>query len=138
MNKIILIFTVLVTILSTNSCSLDDGPNFNFIPLSIKEVSLPETFSLNQIYEISVTYDKPNSCSSFRGFDVSKKALTDRNVVVIGIERIDQNNCSEAIVEETATFDFKVVHNQTYLFRFWKGEHTDGTQEYIEIEVPVE
>ena len=138
MKKFFYMFVALVITLTFSSCIKDDAPNFHFVALSIVSAELPETFSLNQTYSIKVTYNKPNKCTDFSGFDVTPKEITTRNVVVVGTKHTDQEACDQAIAEETKTFNFKVIHSQTYIFRFWQSEDSEGNQKYFEIEVPVE
>jgi len=126
-----------ISLLIANSCSKDYEPNFHFVPLQIVSADLPEFFSLNQTYQIRVTYNKPDACTSFSGFDVTPKDVTTRNVVVIGTKRTDQETCDETPTESVATFGFVVQHFQTYIFRFWQGEDANGEQQYFEVEVPV-
>lgn len=124
-------------VLLMNSCIEDDAPNFHFVPLQIVSADLPEFFTLNQTYQIRVTYNQPDACTSFSGFDVTPKDVTIRNVVVIGTKRTDQETCDETPTEGVATFGFEVQHFQTYVFRFWQGENANGEQQYFEVEVPV-
>ncbi len=137
MKKFFFTFLIVTAILTTSSCSNDDEPNFHFVPLSIVSAELPEFFSLDQTYQIRVTYNKPDECTSFGGFDVTTKNVSTRNVVVIGTKHYDQEACAQTIVEETGTFNFKVIHTETYLFRFWQSEDADGNQEYFDVLVPV-
>lgn len=137
MKKIFFRLLFFTTLLLVNSCTNDDAPNFHFVPLQIVSAELPEFFSLNQTYQIRVTYTKPDTCTSFSGFDVTPKDVTVRNVVVIGTTRTDQETCDETPIEGVATFGFVVNHFQTYVFRFWQGEDENGEQQYFEVEVPV-
>lgn len=131
------LFTMLV-LLTVSSCDLgDDGPNFNFVPLEVISVDIPETFDLNETYSIEVTYIQPDGCTFYEGFDFDKPELTTRNVVVVGSQRTDQEVCTQEIREGSARFDFLVLYEETYLFRFWQGEDANGEQQYLEIEVPV-
>ncbi len=130
-------FLLGITILLLGSCSIENESNFSFVPLQIVSAELPESFDLDQTYRISVTYLKPDGCTGFASFDIVDKEVTTRNVVVIGTARTDQEACTQAIVEETRTFDFIVLYPETYVFRFWEGENTNGEQEYFEVEVPV-
>ncbi|EAR02719.1 hypothetical protein FB2170_05510 [Maribacter sp. HTCC2170] len=124
--------------LTFSSCDLeDDGPNFHFVPLQIESVEMPESFDLEETYEIKVTYILPDGCTYYEGFDVFKDDLTTRQVVAIGSQRTDDEACTQAIREEMASFDFIVLHNQTYLFKFYQGEDADGNRQYLEVEVPV-
>ncbi len=137
MKKRFFTFLLLVAGLTISSCSNDSSPNFKFVPLPIISAELPESFTLGHTYKISVTYALPDGCTHFSNFHVTDKDITTRNVVIFGTERTDQEVCTEAIVEETATFNFVVLYSETYIFRFWKGESANGEQEYFEVEVPV-
>ncbi len=132
-----LFFIVFALMLTLSSCIKDDGPNFYYVPLQIESAELPDSFELNETYEIRVTFNRPDGCTSFGGFDVTPHDLTTRNVVVIGTKRTDAEACTEAIEQESRTFNFRVIHAQTYVFRFWHGQDEDGNQEYFEVEVPV-
>jgi hypothetical protein len=119
------------------SCDLNnDGIKFHFIPLQIVDADLPESFSLNEQYEIGVTYLRPNNCTTFEGFDIHETGVTIREVVAIGAE-IEEQECMELTEEVQTTFKFVVLYSDSYLFKFWSGENADGEQEYLEIEVPV-
>ena len=138
MKKTIYALVTLLVIFSLSSCDLgDDGPNFHFVPLQVASVDIPETFDLNETYRIEVTYLIPDGCTYYEGFDFEKDELTTRTVVVVGSKRTDQDACTQAVEERTAGFDFLVLHDQTYLFKFWQGEDANGEQQYLEIEVPV-
>lgn len=120
-----------------SSCSNDDAPNFHFLPLKIMSAELPESFTLNETYKIQVTYNQPDTCTSFAGFDVVDQDITVRNVVVVGTKRTDQEICTENIEKQIASFNFIVKYSQPYTFRFWQGEDENGEQQYFEVEVPV-
>ncbi|MEO0526954.1 MAG: hypothetical protein AAFZ89_06995 [Bacteroidota bacterium] len=136
MKKVCSFLFILLVILSLNSCSIDDGPNFNFVSLQIVSAELPEAFDINQTHEIRVTYLRPNGCTAFEGFDIGNPAATVRNVVAIGSSRTDQV-CEQSITEVDASFQFVALFSETYVFRFWTGEDADGNSQFLEIEVPV-
>lgn len=137
MKRLFFLFAVVVTFTFLGSCSLDDdGPNFRFQALQIVNADLPDSFTLNETYQIQVTYTRPDGCTNFEGFDVTKPELTTRDVVVVGTVRTDLA-CTEVITEETATLNFVVLYNEPYVFRFWQGEGADGEQQFLEIQVPV-
>ncbi len=131
-------FYAVIAVLALSSCTLDDDdPNFNYVALNIVEAELPESFNLNETYDIKVTYQTSNDCSFFEGFDVVREDETVRRVVALGRELIDEDNCKEETVLVTEMFRFIVLYNQPYTFRFWQGENADGENEYLEVEVPV-
>lgn len=124
-------------VLGMTSCKLeDDGVNFRFVALQIVSADLPESFTLNETYEIKVRYLRPSACVYFEGFDITSEDTTTRNVVAIGTDFYEQT-CTQAVEELEATFNFICLYEQTYLFKFWTGEDENGNQQYLEIEVPV-
>lgn len=139
MKKVLLLFLCIASLI-TNSCTLDDGgEKFHFVPLQITAAELPESFSLNQTYQIKVTYSMPNSCTSFEGFDITESDTADnvvRNVVAIGSER-ENLQCTQEMQEMETTFSFLCLYSKTYIFRFWTGEDESGSSQFFEIEVPV-
>lgn len=140
MKKVIVPIIVFMACSLFSSCELDsDSPNFYFTTLEVVEASLPASFELNQTYDIEVTYARPNGCTFFEGFDVSKTAETDRDVVVIGSVLTDQDAvCTQAIEEVTAILPFKVIFTGEYHFRFYAGQDESDNAIYLEYTVPVE
>jgi len=120
-----------------NSCSLnDDGVNFHYEALQIMSVDVPESFNLHQIYTIKVNMLRPDDCTLIEGFNVTSSDVTVRNVVAIGAI-LDKPDCLPLDQEVQDTFQFEVLYDQPYLFRFYTGEDADGEGQYLEIEVPV-
>ena len=131
------VLKVLLLLLVLNACDIgDDGVNYHFITLQITAVSMPETFTLNETYEIGVTVLVPNGCAEFEGFDINSEATTVRTVVAIGTQR-DNIPCTQVVSEIETAFDFVCLYPETYLFRFWTGENEQGVPQYLEVEVPV-
>ncbi len=127
----------LFLLLGLTACELeDDSIKYHFVPLQITSVDMPDSFTLNETYEISVTFIRPSSCTFFEGFDVRQADTTIRNVVAIGSE-IDDQQCAQVVEEVTESFNFLVIYDQDYLFRFWTGEDENGVSEYLEISVPI-
>ncbi|MCK0144160.1 hypothetical protein MWU78_00685 [Arenibacter sp. F26102] len=119
------------------SCDIDDDVNYHFEALQVKSVEMPEAFDYGQIYRIKVTYFRPNNCTFFEGFDVVKEDVTTRKVVTIGTVIEDEDECTGAGEDLVATFNFEVLYDQPYLFRYWTGEDANGEPTYLEITVPV-
>ncbi|WP_047417732.1 hypothetical protein [Cellulophaga sp. Hel_I_12] len=128
---------ILLVLLSFSGCSLEDQENFHFIALPITSVELPESFNLNETYEIKVTYQRTSSCAYFEGFDVVKEDTTIRNVAVIGSMLSDSDDCEEILQEVETSFNFIVLYSDTYLFKFYTGKDENDEAQYLEIEVPV-
>lgn len=138
MKTVSMLLFAVMALLSLSSCDLDkDDANFYFSALPITAAEIPETFDLNRTYEIKVTFNVPDKCTDFVGFDVSKQDLTTRNVVVVGRVLTDPDPCTLANQEITTSFFFEVLYDEPYLFRFWQGESENGEAQFLEVTVPV-
>ncbi|MDE3742263.1 hypothetical protein [Maribacter polysaccharolyticus] len=138
MERTFVVLCALAVALVFNSCDIDgDEQNFHFVSLRIVDVDMPESFELDETYRINVTFALPDGCTYFEGFDVTKEALTTRELVAIGSRRTDQDACVQTIREVEESFDFIVVHTEPYLFRFYQGEDANGDPQFIEFDVPV-
>jgi hypothetical protein len=119
------------------SCSVDDDTiNFNLELLPIESVDIPEEFTLGEVFPITVTYQRPTTCHTFREFYYAKHN-NERTVAVINT--VFENNDCQDIADDmlTATFDFKVTSNGSYIFKFWQGKDENDEDIFLEIEVPV-
>lgn len=132
-----LLFILAALVLNGCSSDNDDDTNFQFITLKITEAQLPESFVLNETYEIQVSYEVPNGCTDFYQFNVVDLDTTVRNIGVIGAERIDLDTCPEAVTEQHSSFNFIVLYNQPYTFRFYQGQDSNDEPVFLEITVPV-
>jgi hypothetical protein len=136
-NVILRVFFFLTPLLFM-SCSLEDNSvDFHFVNLKIVEVELPESFEVYQTYQVKVTYVKPNNCTFFEGFDITKPDTTIRNVVAIGSE-LEDASCSQVAEEVVEYFSFTCYYHDTYTFRFWTAEDENGNAQFLEYEVPVD
>lgn len=119
------------------SCSLDDNDtNFHFEFLPVESATLPDEFVLGNTYTIDYSYYRPSTCHGFHdlsyGISENQRTITVINIVY------EENNC-EPLTDELVerTFDFKVLYDQTYVFKFWQGEDEDGNDLFLTYEVPV-
>ncbi|GGG39340.1 hypothetical protein GCM10011414_05860 [Croceivirga lutea] len=137
MKRIFYTIILLFAVFSVSSCDIDSDENFHFVTLRITDVELPESFIHNQVYNIQVTYERLNGCTYFEGFDVQKPYLTTREIVAIGTE-LDDAQCTHAVEEAVATFNFQVLYDETYTFRFFNGLDENNEPIYLEYEVEVQ
>lgn len=138
MMKRFLVLGCALVLFGVTSCSLDDdGPNFHFTSLEITGADLPEFFELNQTYRIDITYLRPDNCTTYEGLDIAKGDTTLRSVVAIGAVRTDLDDCLEEVTEGQAFFNFSVIYDEPYVFRFYQGDDADGEPLYFETTVPV-
>ena len=121
-----------------NSCTIDDdnGANYDYEFLPIESVDIPEEFIFGETYSINYTYYRPSTCHSF--FDLYYNVENNqRTVAVINIV-YDQSDCeplNEELMERS--FNFTVLDQQTYVFKFWQGQNDVGEDLYLTYEVPV-
>lgn len=119
------------------SCSVDDDSvSFSVDILPIESVDIPDEFKLGETYPITVTYERPSSCHVFRDFYYAKHN-NERTVAVVNTV-FEQNDCLDLTdTMLTATFNFQVTSNGSYIFKFWQGKDDNDEDIYLEIEVPV-
>ena len=138
MKRIVRVIFWVVFVLSVQGCAIDSEQNFHFVTLRIVDAEVPETFDLNGVYDIQVTYARPNGCTFFEGFDVFPVENTIRNIVAIGSEFDDgETACTQAVENVVADFRFEVLYEGTYTFRFYNGDDAEGNPIYLEYDVQV-
>ncbi len=126
----------MLAILTFSSCKVDHGINFYFVPLQIVGAEFPESFKINETYQINVTYVRPDSCTSLQGLDIIKAEHSIRNVVALGSVYTNQGECTQLNQEMETSFDFMAMYSGLYTFRFLSGESENGEPQYYEIKVP--
>ena len=136
MKKLALFCMLTICCLIVSSCDTDDEANFHFVALKTLRVAIPDSFQLNEKHTITVTYERPDNCTFFEGFEITRDDTTVRNVVAIGTVFRD-SACLPEIEEVEVNFDFVVLYDQTYTFRFWQGKDENAENLFFEIEVPV-
>lgn len=134
MKKIVL-FIVLIT--SFFSCSInDDDTTYTYSVLPVESYIVPTSFTLGETYEIKLKYQKPTSCHIFQGIYYDKNL----NTRTIAIQTAVKNNqiCTQEIppLSETS-FNFIVLNNGSYIFKFYKGKDTNGEDIFENVEIPV-
>ena len=134
---LVFIFIALFT-----SCSIDDDNynNFYLEVIPIDSVEIPESFVLGETYQIDMTYTKPNGCYYFNDF-IYEVDDQQRTIAVVNTVYTNLNNsCEEDAEAEEVTvhFDFIVLSNETYVFKFYQGEDENGEDQFLLVEVPVE
>lgn len=130
---LILLFTFAFV---TNSCSNDDEVNFHFVTLNVLSAEVPESFELNETYQIKVTFERNGNCTFFERFDVRAQDTTVRDVVLIGSVFTD-GPCTNDIILVEESFNFVVLYDQPYTFRFFQGTDENGDHQFFEVIVPV-
>ncbi|NND15703.1 MAG: hypothetical protein HKN89_05215 [Eudoraea sp.] len=136
MKKIVFLCVVLGIVL-LNGCSIDSAePNFFFVPLRITSVEMPESFSYRETHTISVTYERPNSCVTYEGFDINTDGGSIQYITCIGAE-FNGEICTQAVYYGQANFEFQALNLETYTLKFWGGEDAQGNPIYLDYNVSV-
>ncbi|SHI51565.1 hypothetical protein [Pseudozobellia thermophila] len=140
MKRLFYLFTSVAITVGFASCSLDDdGANFYYAPLEIVNAQVPDTFEYGKVYTINVDLLRPDDCTMSDTFDVRRSATDSTNirtVSAIGIV-LEKDECEEVSEEIRDSFQFEVIYNDPYIFRFYSGDNENGDPEFIEVEVPV-
>lgn len=134
MKKIIFLLSLFLVL---NSCSTDDeGERYHFAILAVEQYDVPDSFTLDATYTITLKYYRPSSCHGRNRIYYEKNL----NVRTIAIENVvfERNDCqplNDELVEES--FNFHVTNNGSYIFKFYKGKDVNGESVFEEVEVPV-
>ncbi|MDT0642127.1 hypothetical protein RM553_04710 [Zunongwangia sp. F363] len=143
---------LLVLALTLVSCNDDDGENIDFSFAEITGEDLPEYFELGEEYEINVTYELPDACHTFYGFNGQNFRDEDDETVyvyeIVANTSYDPNetDCDGegADLTETKTLAsaFKLgpsFQYETVRFKFLTGvsETNPNEGEYMTVDVPV-
>jgi hypothetical protein len=132
------IFLIVLISFSVISCSLEDDGDSAIVleVVPIESVDMPEVFEFGQVYQIDVTYIRPNGCYQFYDYFYD---INDNERTIAVINRVyDDSSCSPDEDSVTVSFNFTVTSTETYVFRFYAGQNEDEEDEYHIIEVPVE
>jgi hypothetical protein len=130
------VFALLIALLIL-SCSVDEGEGTSYVLLPIESIQLPNEFTLNEEYEIPIVFKRPTNCHGY--YDIFLKGDSEIRTLAVQCIVYENPNC-KALVENNQTnesFIFKVLYDQVYVFRIWKGIDEFGEEIYEEIEVPV-
>ena len=127
----------MVGLLVFYSCLNNDRevPNYRFEYLPIESVTIPESFTFGEIDTITLTYFLPNGCYSFDQI-YYEEIDTTRIVAVSAVVELDMP-CTEALIQEEAKFTIRATQQEDYLFKFFKGKDSIGTDIFEEVVVPV-
>lgn len=133
--KKLMFFLILATTII--GCSKDDDTtqvHYEYVP--VDSAQLPTEFKRDSIYELPFKYVRPTTCHFFDGFYYDRNSNVRTVAIVNGV--FEQDNCTPATVNPlTEILRFKPTTEDSYIFKLWKGEDTNGNDIYDEIEIPV-
>ncbi len=127
---------LLLLITSLLSCSIGERETYSYYLLPVESYTVPESFMLGETYEITLKYQKPNSCHLFREIYYSSQL----NTRTIGVQTAVRDNevCTQELPPlSEVSFNFIVNHNGSYIFKFYKGKDVNGSDLFEEVEIPV-
>lgn len=131
-------FGLLLTILMLIGCNVDDGNQVTFEVLPIESIELPSSFTLNETYQIPITFYRPTNCHAYNGI-ISNPNENERSIAVSSYI-VNNSGCIDYAGDEGLTensFNFLVKYDYTYVFKIWKGIDDQGEDVFEIIEVPV-
>lgn len=139
MKKILVLLGIFCLIAS---CSLEeDKLKFHVEFLPAVAVEVPEYMQPGQTYEFKVKYNRPTDCYYFDGF--YHELQENAHIVAVQTLVIQDADCKplETLVPEEGTFQVTcspVYTSESYLFKFYQGEDTQGNQQFLQVEIPVQ
>lgn len=94
-----------------------------------------DTMDIYSIQTIKTFSQYNTQCEGFYGYDYQHTAPLQRKVISYKFKT--SASCGE-IATRTSQINFKPQQKGTYIFRFWTGKNTDGTDQWLEQSVVVE
>ena len=129
-------FLLLFSLFLFYSClNKDDNLPFSYRILPIAEAITPTSFTFGETYSITVKYSFPNTCYEFDDIYNQYDGIT-RTIAVSALYYIN-DNCTTEVISKEYTFPVVVDQQEDYLFKFWKGKNSDGSDIYDEVLIPV-
>ncbi len=117
-------------------CSKEDETQVHYEYVPVNSVQLPTEFKRDSVYDLPFTYVRPSTCHFFDGFYYDKSSNIRTIAFVNGV--LEQDNCTTAPVNPLTEFlRFKPTTEDSYIFKLWKGEDSNGNDIYEEHEIPV-
>jgi hypothetical protein len=128
---------LLIGLLVFYSCLNNDNdiPNYTYRYLPIDSAITPASFTLGEIDTITVKYSLPNDCYSFDRIHYETKDTT--RIVAVSASVLLEVDCAEKIIQEEKKFAVKASQEEDYVFKFYKGEDSNGENIFEEVIVPV-
>jgi hypothetical protein len=131
------ILILFVAVISFSSCSIEseDQISFSLVFLPIETAEVPTEFEFGETYSITIRYFLPSACYQFRDIYYDY----DENSRIIAVNSILNNDqiCTQALIEQEHTFSVICSQEENYVFKFWQGENSQGEDQYLIVEVPV-
>lgn len=120
------------------SCIKDDDDcnlNYRFDTLPIETITLPDSFELNEKYDITINYNLPDSSHNFYQlyFEHNNK---ERIVAVISYVNEDVS-ATGPVINKDYTFKLTAAQEDEYIFKIWKGKDENDDDIYETFTVPV-
>lgn len=131
MKKIAISIVFLIIFLACSNAE----PIFELKILPVKDAKTPAFFEHGTIDTISIKYELPNRCHSFKGV-YYKYDNTARIVAIYTLFDVE-STCPESIIEQEIDIPIHVLQQENYIFKFYKGKNSNGENVFEEIEVPV-
>lgn len=133
MKKVFLLLGLLALVVS---CSLDDeGQNVSYKFVPVADFELPDSLVLGQRYQFPIKYVSPSDCNAFYGFEYDR--IDSTRFVYIVNQVLENTDCEVTTDTITASLNFEVLYNYTYVFKFFSGFDSNDEPTFKTQEVPV-
>ena len=130
------IFYFLSIVIFVSSCSIDEGPNYEYRILPIENATAPQKFILNSVDTLKLQYKLPTACYRFNNVYYQYQDTT--RIVAINTLYNEETTCTALDSIYSYNVLVNVKQREDYVFKLWKGNDANGSPMYDEIIVPVE
>lgn len=135
MRKIILLCTSFLLLCSCLDDSNDLAVDIAFELIPIEEYTIEDSFTFGEKATIKLKYSLPNGCYYFDNVYVEEQ--NDGTILAIRTVTDFSSSCTQAVIEEEYDYEINVDQTEDYIFKFYKGQDSNGNAIFEEVVVPV-
>ncbi|GGF63243.1 hypothetical protein [Wenyingzhuangia marina] len=130
-----LLFISIFALFLTSCLKDDDNPNYHFDTIPVESIELPDSFELNEVYDITINYNLPDSSHTFYQLYYE---YNDKERIVAVITYVNEDVAATGpVINKDHTFRLTATQEDEYIFKVWKGKDENNEDIYETITVPV-
>ncbi len=137
------LFLVIAVALIAIACSMDEDKKIDFVVefIPVEGVDTPQYVVPGNTYPVTMYFKRPNDCYYVQQEPYYSISGSVRTVAVQALV-IEDANCMplDTTVTEEKTFNFQcpLTTDNSFTFRFYKGNDAAGNQQFIDVTIPVQ
>ena len=136
MKQFVALFLIVFLIAGCNNDDDYNDHDYHLGYIRVVSCDLPDEFIYGRTYRINVTIELPNSCYYF--YNQYDYFYEGTSRLIYPIVHVDNGvPCTQNIRETTFSIPVQALQFEPYIFKFYQGEHVNGQDLFLTVEVPV-